>query len=151
MNTVITTLVPTFGPNLAPTLAPSVPPTPPAAGHPRIPALLRPNPALQDAWIATFAQHLMLHCPRLETADAEHVGDGLWRESRWRNLEPTLAAERWMVQVLGVQPGHKARSPQRMQAANAPSCAEGGSASANAAHSVVATCWAGGVDWQAAP
>ncbi|MFO1340504.1 MAG: hypothetical protein U1F53_20165 [Burkholderiaceae bacterium] len=54
----------------------------------------------RDAWISTFARRLAARWPHLEEADAEHVGDGLWREAAWRLMEPTLAAELWMAQVM---------------------------------------------------
>jgi len=55
----------------------------------------------QETWIQLFASRLTACWPRLDAADAEHVGDGLSREARWRSIEPTLAAERWMAQVMG--------------------------------------------------
>lgn len=55
----------------------------------------------QETWIQLFATRLTACWPKLEAADAEHVGEGLAREARWRSIEPTLAAERWMEQVLG--------------------------------------------------
>ncbi|HEX5687400.1 MAG TPA: hypothetical protein VFY73_25570 [Ideonella sp.] len=55
----------------------------------------------QETWIQLFAARLTACWPRLDAVDAEHVGDGLSREARWRSIEPTLAAERWMAQVLG--------------------------------------------------
>ena len=55
----------------------------------------------QDAWIQLFASRLTACWPRLDAVDAEHVGDGLSREARWRSIDPTLAAERWMAQVMG--------------------------------------------------
>lgn len=55
----------------------------------------------QETWIQLFATRLTACWPKLDAADAEHVGDGLSREARWRSIEPTLAAERWMEQVLG--------------------------------------------------
>jgi hypothetical protein len=55
----------------------------------------------QETWIQLFAARLTACWPRLDTVDAEHVGDGLSREARWRSIEPALAAERWMAQVLG--------------------------------------------------
>jgi hypothetical protein len=58
----------------------------------------------QEAWIQLFASRLTACWPRLDAADAEHVGDGLSREARWRSIDPTLAAERWMAQVMGPNP-----------------------------------------------
>lgn len=58
-------------------------------------------PQDQETWIQLFASRLTACWPRLEANDAEHVGDGLSREARWRSIEPTLAAERWMAQVMG--------------------------------------------------
>lgn len=55
----------------------------------------------QETWIQLFASRLTACWPRLDANDAEHVGDGLSREARWRSIEPTLAAERWMAQVMG--------------------------------------------------
>ncbi len=55
----------------------------------------------QETWIQLFAIRLTACWPKLDAADAEHVGDGLAREARWRSIEPTLAADRWMAQVLG--------------------------------------------------
>ena len=55
----------------------------------------------QETWIQLFATRLTACWPKLDAADAEHVGDGLSREARWRSIEPTLAADRWMEQVLG--------------------------------------------------
>jgi len=55
----------------------------------------------QETWIQLFATRLSACWPKLDPVDAEHVGDGLSREARWRSIEPTLAAERWMEQVLG--------------------------------------------------
>lgn len=58
----------------------------------------------QEAWIQLFASRLTACWPRLDAVDAEHVGDGLSRETRWRSIDPTLAAERWMAQVMGPNP-----------------------------------------------
>jgi len=58
----------------------------------------------QEAWIQLFASRLTACWPRLDAGDAEHVGDGLSREARWRSIDPTLAAERWMAQVMGPNP-----------------------------------------------
>jgi hypothetical protein len=55
----------------------------------------------QETWIQLFATRLTACWPKLDPTDAEHVGDGLSREARWRSIEPTLAADRWMAQVLG--------------------------------------------------
>lgn len=55
----------------------------------------------QETWIQLFASRLTACWPRLDANDAEHAADGLWREARWRSIEPTLAAERWMAQVMG--------------------------------------------------
>ncbi len=63
-----------------------------------------PPPQDQETWIQLFASRLTACWPRLDANDAEHVGDGLSREARWRSIEPTLAAERWMAQVMGTTP-----------------------------------------------
>ena len=55
----------------------------------------------QETWIQRFATRLTACWPRLDAGDAEHVGDGLSREARWRSIDPTLAADRWMEQVMG--------------------------------------------------
>lgn len=57
-----------------------------------------------ETWIQLFASRLTACWPRLEAADAEHVGDGLSREARWRNIDPSLAAERWMALVMSTTP-----------------------------------------------
>ncbi|MEK8031444.1 hypothetical protein AACH06_11500 [Ideonella sp. DXS29W] len=65
---------------------------------------IRPTPSTpedQETWIQLFASRITACWPRLDATDAEHVGDGLSREERWRSIEPTLAAERWMAQVMG--------------------------------------------------
>ena len=54
----------------------------------------------RQAWIDSFAQRLAARWPHLDSSDAEHVGEGLWREDSWRSIEPTLAAELWMAQVM---------------------------------------------------
>ena len=76
---------------------------------------------LRQAWIDTFAQRLAARWPHLDEADAEHVADGLWREASWQLLEPTLAAELWMAQVMA-----PARAPA---AAPSAAVAESGAAS----------------------
>ena len=60
----------------------------------------------QEAWIQLFASRLTASWPRLDAIDAEHVGDGLSREARWRSIDPTLAADRWMAQVMGTSTGN---------------------------------------------
>lgn len=60
-----------------------------------------PVPPDQETWIQLFASRLSACWPRLDANDAEHVGDGLSREAKWRSIDPTLAAERWMAQVMG--------------------------------------------------
>lgn len=55
----------------------------------------------QETWIQRFATRLTACWPRLDAVDAEHVADGLSREARWRNIDPALAAEQWMAQVMG--------------------------------------------------
>lgn len=57
-----------------------------------------------ETWIQLFASRLTACWPRLEAADAEHVGDGLSREARWRNIDPSQAAERWMALVMSATP-----------------------------------------------
>lgn len=55
---------------------------------------------LQEIWIEAFTQQLLLDCPRLEAADAEHIALALWREGgTHRRQHPMLAARSWLAEV----------------------------------------------------
>jgi hypothetical protein len=51
-----------------------------------------------DEWTFKCARQLHEQWPRVDYADLEHLAESLQAEDRWKDMEPTEAAIRWLQQ-----------------------------------------------------
>lgn len=49
-------------------------------------------------WTFRFAAQLHQQWPRVDQCDLENLAEALQREERWRTMEPSEAAVRWLQQ-----------------------------------------------------
>jgi len=66
----------------------------------------------QEPWVAAFASQLLANWPRLDAGDAEHLGEALWCEAPWRELDPAAAAERWISRSASAKKGEVIMCPR---------------------------------------
>lgn len=54
-------------------------------------------------WTFRFASQLHQQWPRVDRCDLENLAEALLREERWRAMEPSEAAVRWLQQAFRVR------------------------------------------------